>query len=123
MHQRRRRFISALVVVATVFGVLLSHHLISPQVTLATSALLQPAPTPPKNYFDYFGRVLNFPKAARLVWQKGLNPYDPISYQRVGAVRVNQRLLETGENIFFNRGIGNPFLGRLFGDVARSTYY
>jgi hypothetical protein len=117
MHQRRRRFISALVVVATVFGVLLSHHLISPQVTLATSALLQPAPTPPKNYFDYFGRVLNFPKAARLVWQKGLNPYDPISYQRVGAVRVNQRLLETGENIFFNRGIGNPFLGRLFGDV------
>jgi hypothetical protein len=117
MHRRRRRFLSALVVAATVFAVLLSHQLISPQATLATTALLQPAPTPPKNYFDYFGRVLSFPKAARLVWRKGLSPLDPTSYQRIGAVRVNRQLLESGENIFFNRDIGNPFLGRIFGDI------
>jgi hypothetical protein len=117
MHQRRRRLTSALVVVATVFAVLLSHHLISPQATLATSALLQPAPTPPRNYFDYFGRVLDFQQGSKLALRKGLNPYDPISYQRIGAVRVNNQLRKTGENIFFNRGIGNPFLGRIFGNI------
>ena len=117
MRRHRRKFLSALMLIAMLFALLLSNQLIFPQATLATNALLQPALTPPQNYFDYFGKILTVPQAAKLVWDKGLNPQDPISYQRIGAVRVNKQLLQAGENIFFNREIGNAFLGRIFGSV------
>jgi hypothetical protein len=45
-----------------------------------------------------------------------LNPSDPQSYQKIGAVHITQKLLDVGEKIFFERKIGDDFgLQRVFG--------
>ncbi|MEH2193925.1 MAG: hypothetical protein V7K98_14995 [Nostoc sp.] len=75
----------------------------------ATIDFLQPAPTQPLGYYDYFGKLLSPQEAAGVVSNKGLDPNDPISYQRVGAVKITQELIAQGEDIFFNRKIGDTF--------------
>ncbi|MGD1909461.1 MAG: hypothetical protein ACFB2X_00930 [Rivularia sp. (in: cyanobacteria)] len=78
--------------------------------------LLQPAPTQPVGYYDYFGKLLSPRIAAQLVREEGLDSQDPISYQRVGAVEITQELIDKGEDIFVNRKIGDDFgLQAVFG--------
>ena len=89
-------------------GVLLSGTLLQPKV-LAISQLLAPAPRQPLGFYDYFGKLLSPSKAARLVHSKGLDPNDPDSYQSLGAVAITQQLIDRGEQIFFNRNIGDTF--------------
>ncbi|MEH2164225.1 MAG: di-heme oxidoredictase family protein [Nostoc sp.] len=79
------------------------------QTAFATIDFLEPAPTQPLGYYDYFGKLLSPQQAAGVVANKGLDPNDPISYQRVGAVKITQELIAQGEDIFFNRKIGDTF--------------
>ncbi|MDM9583981.1 di-heme oxidoredictase family protein [Nostoc sp. GT001] len=100
-------FLLICVFIISVFGILLSNWLMTSQTALAKIDLLQPAPTQPLGYYDYFGKLLSPQEAAGVVANKGLNSNDPISYQRVGAVKITQELIAQGENIFFNRKIGD----------------
>lgn len=86
-----------------------SYLLITNQPALATIDPLQPAPTQPVGYYDYFGKLLSPEEASQLVVSKGLNPQDPISYEKIGAVHITQELIAQGEDIFFNRPIGDSF--------------
>ena len=79
------------------------------QTAFAKIDLLQPAPTQPLGYYDYFGKLLSPQEASQLVVNKGLNPNNPISYQRVGAVKITKELIAQGEDIFLNRKIGDTF--------------
>ncbi|MEH2096395.1 hypothetical protein [Nostoc sp.] len=79
------------------------------QTAFAKVDFLQPAPTQPLGYYDYFGKLLSPQEAAGVVINKGLDPNNPISYQQVGAVKITQELIAKGENIFFNRKIGDTF--------------
>lgn len=86
------------------------------QTAFASFDILEPAPRQPLGYYDYFGKLLNPHKAAELVEKHRLDPRDPTSYQKVGAVQISQDLIAKGENIFFNRKIGDTFgLQRVFG--------
>ncbi|WP_289790795.1 di-heme oxidoredictase family protein [Chlorogloeopsis sp. ULAP01] len=97
-------------------GILLSNWLMASQATFANINLLQPAPTQPLGYYDYFGQLLSPKQAAKLVQKQGLDPNDPVSYQKVGAVQITSELISQGEDIFFNRKIGDTFgLQRVFG--------
>jgi hypothetical protein len=45
-----------------------------------------------------------------------LNPDDPTSFLRVGAVEITEDLLRQGRDIIFYRGVGDMFgLQRVFG--------
>jgi len=111
-HYRSLFVLIAIVGVAAVF---LSDFLLQAPLK-ATEALLQPAPTQPLGYYDYFGKLLNPQQAEQLVRQKGLDPKSPGAYERVGAVKITQQLIDSGENIFFNRKIGDTLgLQRVFG--------
>ncbi len=113
---KARIFLLTFVFVISFFGILLSNWLMASQTTLANVDLLQPAPTQPVGYYDYFGKLLSLQEAAELVKNEGLNPDDPISYQRVGAVQITPELIKKGEDIFFDRKIGDNFgLQRVFG--------
>ncbi|MBD2518036.1 hypothetical protein H6G93_24250 [Nostoc sp. FACHB-973] len=70
---------------------------------------LQPAPAQPVGYYDYFGKLLSPQEASQLVASKGLNPQDPISYEKIGAVHITKELIAQGEDIFFNRPGGDLF--------------
>ncbi len=109
-------FLLVCVFVVSFFGVLLSNWLMTSQSALARVDLLQPSPSQPLGYYDYFGKLLSPHQAAELVEKHKLDPRDPTSYQRVGAVQITQDLIAQGENIFFNRKIGDTFgLQRVFG--------
>ncbi len=119
MRWRQRVFLFVLILATSLVAVVLSNILMKPRATLATDALLQPAPTQPLGYYDYFGQLLTPQQAAQLVSSKGLNSSDPVSYQRIGAVQITQQLLNKGEDIFFNRKIGDNFgLQGVFGSAA-----
>lgn len=118
MRWRQRVLLFILIVIASLAASLFSNILIKPRATLATQTdvLLQSAPTQQIGNYDYLGKSLTPQEAAQLVSQKGLNPNDPTSYQRIGAVKITQELLNRGEDIFFNRKIGDTFgLQRVFG--------
>ncbi len=102
-------FLLICVFIMSAFGVLLSNWLMTSQTAFAKVDLLQSAPTQPLGYYDYFGKLLSPQEAAEIVVKKGLDPNDPISYQRVGAVKITQELIAQGENIFFNHKIGDTF--------------
>ncbi|WP_460205883.1 hypothetical protein [Scytonema sp. NUACC21] len=86
------------------------------QKTFAQVNLLQPAPSQPLGYYDYFGKLLSPKEASELVASKGLDSNDASSYQRVGAVEITQELIAIGEDIFLNRKIGDTFgLQGIFG--------
>ncbi|PIG95249.1 di-heme oxidoredictase family protein [Gloeocapsopsis sp. IPPAS B-1203] len=111
----RYKSLFVLIVVVTVAAVFLSDFLLQPPVR-ATEALLQPAPTQPLGYYDYFGKLLNPRQAEQLIRQKGIDPNSPGAYERIGAVKITQQLLDSGENIFFNRKIGDTLgFQRVFG--------
>lgn len=114
MRRRRKATLFVLILVASLFSVLISTKLFSPQ-AIASVALLQPVPTQKSDYYDYFGKTLTQQEADQLVRQQGLDPKAPGSYERIGAVHVTQQLLDAGENLFFKRGLGNRFnvFGRL----------
>ena len=102
-------FLLICIFIISVFGILLSNWLMTSQTAFAKIDLLQPAPTQPLGYYDYFGKLLSPQEASQLVVNKGLNPNDPISYQRVGAVKITKELIAQGEDIFLNRKIGDTF--------------
>ncbi|QLE57903.1 di-heme oxidoredictase family protein [Nostoc sp. TCL26-01] len=79
------------------------------QTAFAKIDLLQPAPTQPIGYYDYFGKLLSPQAASQLVASKGLDTQDPVSYEKIGAVHITQDLIAKGQNIFFNRKIGDDF--------------
>ncbi|MEH1853519.1 MAG: hypothetical protein V7L11_18040 [Nostoc sp.] len=109
-------FLLICVFIISVFAILLSNWLTTSQTVFAKIDLLQPAPTQPLGYYDYFGKLLSPQEASQLVANKRLDPNDPISYQRVGAVKITQELIAKGEDIFFNRKIGDTFgLQEVFG--------
>lgn len=115
MRKRRKATLFVLIVVASLFAVLISTNLFSPQV-IASVALLQPVPTQKSDYYDYLGKTLAQQEADELVRQQGLDPKAPGSYERIGVVHVTQQLLDAGENLFFKRGLGNSF--NVFGRLA-----
>ncbi|WP_292865954.1 hypothetical protein [Nostoc sp. LPT] len=102
-------FLLICVFLISVFGILLSNWLMTSQTAFAKTDLLQPAPTQPLGYYDYFGKLLSPQEASQLVANKGLNPNNPISYQRIGAVKITKELIAQGEDIFFNRKISDTF--------------
>jgi Di-haem oxidoreductase, putative peroxidase len=122
---KARFFLLISVFVISFFGILLSNWLMTSQTAFARFDILQASPNQPLRYYDYFGKLLNPREAARLVAKQGLDPDDPISYQRVGAVQVTEELIAKGEDIFFNRKIGDTFglqgvfgLGQGFAAIA-----
>lgn len=106
----RKTPLFALVLLVSLISVCLSSSLLHPEVSVATTAnLLSPAPRQPVGYYDYFGKLLSPEEAAQLVRSKGLSPFNPLSYGRVGAVQITQSLIDRGELIFFKRKIGDDF--------------
>lgn len=111
----RYKSLFVLIAAVTVAAVFLSDVLLQPPLS-ATEVLLQPAPTQPLGYYDYFGKLLSPQQAEQLVRQKGIDPNSPGAYDRIGAVEITQQLIDSGENIFFNRKIGDTLgLQRVFG--------
>ena len=66
MHWRQKVSMFVLILTASLVAVLASNSLIAPKV-MATIALLQPAPTQPLGYYDYFGKLLSPQEANELV--------------------------------------------------------
>ena len=115
-RQRRKFVFLSIVMVCSLMGWLVSVGLMDVPIARATSPLLATPPKQPLGSYDYFGKVLSPKEAATLVQTKGLNPRDPKSYLKVGAVHITQTLLDVGEKIFFERKIGDTFgLQRVFG--------
>ena len=106
--RHRKLFFFLLTIFFCCAGILFSSSLMQPKV-LALSQLLAPAPRQPLGFYDYFGKLLSPQKAARLVQRSGLDPNDPVSYQSLGAVAITQQVIDQGEQIFFNRKIGDTF--------------
>ena len=117
MRRRRKAALFVLILVASLFAILISTNLFSPQV-IASVALLQPVPTQKSDYYDYFGKTLTQQEADELVRQQGLDPKAFGSYERIGAVHVTQKLLDAGENLFFKRRLGNNF--DVFGRISNN---
>lgn len=107
MRWRKRFSLFGLLLVVSLTAVLLSTNLLAPKLTLATEALLQPAPTQPLGYYDYFGKLLTPQAAEKLVRTKGLDPSAPGAFERIGAVQITQQLIEAGDDIFLNRKVGD----------------
>jgi hypothetical protein len=115
-RQQRRWILLSIVMVCGAIGWLLSVGLIPAPIARATSPLLAPAPKQPLGSYDYFGKILSPTEAATLVQKKRLDPHDPDAYLKIGAVKITQKLLDVGEEIFFDRKIGDNFgLQRVFG--------
>lgn len=115
MNGRRGRLLIGILFSISLVAVLLSNILVSSR-SFASDPLLQPAPRQRIGSYDYFGRQLSPQQAALVVQSRGLDPANPVSYARVGAVRITQPLITRGRNIFFNRQIGDQFgLQRVFG--------
>lgn len=83
---------------------------------------LQPAPTQPVGYYDYFGKLLSPTEARSLVASIGLDPDDPTAYPRIGAVEITEMLLKQGREIFFDRWrLQNPVAARFVYHCALSA--
>lgn len=116
---QRKLLLFFLLLISSVLAFLLSSSLLHPKMSVANSDLLAPAPKQPLGSYDYFGKLLSPQAAAQLVQAKGLNPYNPLSYGQIGAVRITQQLIDRGELIFLNRKIGDDFgLQQVFGFQA-----
>jgi hypothetical protein len=115
-RQRRRLVCLSLAIFFGIVSWFISSSVFQSSIARATSPLLAPAPKQILGSYDYFGEVLSPAEAAALARSKGLNPQDPQSYLKIGAVKITQDLLDVGEKIFFERKIGDTFgLQRVFG--------
>lgn len=119
-----RRGLTLVIGVAIALGMLLSSLMGLPVgVALADTApppaadpFLLPAPTQPLGYYDYFGELLTPEAAQAKVIEAGLNPDNPTSFPRIGAVEITPEVISQGHDIFFNRVVGDMFgLQRVFG--------
>ena len=121
LAKKARIFLLIFVFITAFAGILLSNTLMGNDPVFATFprntfGILQPAPTQPLGYYDYFGKLLSPRRAAKLVRKKGLDPHDSTSYEKIGAVKITQELIDQGEDIFLNRKIGDDFgLQAVFG--------
>lgn len=112
-----RKGIFPVAVVVILLGLLISTLLSFPSaVALASEPVvasddpfLQPAPTQPIGYFDHFGELLTPEIARKRVIAAGLNPDDPDSFARIGAVEITEDFVAQGREIFFDRGVGDMF--------------
>ncbi|MGJ3252431.1 MAG: hypothetical protein ACFE0J_15090 [Elainellaceae cyanobacterium] len=119
-----RKGIFLLVLTVVALGLILSSLMALPtEIALASEPafvsddpFLKPAPTQPIGYYDRFGELLP-PEAAReLVMDAALDPDDPASFARIGAVEITEDFVSQGKDIFFERGVGDMFgLQRVFG--------
>lgn len=109
MSWHRQFIVFILILVSSLVAVLVSDGFIATQTTLANSSLLQPAPQQPLGDYDYFGKLLTQQEVDKLVRKRGIDPKSPGAAGRIGAVQITQNLLDSGENIFFNRKIGDTF--------------
>jgi hypothetical protein len=71
--------------------------------------LLAPSPTPPAEYYDWFGARLDDFEAGLAVRAERLDPGKPSSYSHVGMVHVTPSLVAAGKNLFTTRKIGDDF--------------
>ncbi|KAM3102817.1 hypothetical protein ACKFKF_03625 [Phormidesmis sp. 146-12] len=116
MRYRRTLFLFLISLLVSFLAFFISNLLVHPGAVNATSPLLSPAPTQVIGSYDYFGRSLTAQEAADLVRQKGLDPNSSTSYARIGAVKITSQLISKGEQIFFDRKIGDTFgLQRVLG--------
>ncbi|MGV0023783.1 hypothetical protein [Phormidesmis priestleyi] len=116
MRYRRTLFLFLISLLVSFLAFFISNLLVRPDAVVATSPLLAPAPTQAIGSYDYFGRSLTAQEAADLVRQKGLDPNSSTSYARIGAVKITSQLISKGEQIFFDRKIGDTFgLQRVLG--------
>ncbi len=120
MFLRRMVPLSALIGVVSTASGLVFAGMLSPASSLSSEDLLQPAPRQPVGDYDYFGNVLNPEQAAHIVSEKGFDPLNATSYQEIGAVQVTPQLIEKGQQIFLNRGIGDSATGRILGGLGTS---
>ncbi len=109
MSWHRQFIVFVLILVSSLVAVLVSDSFMATQTTLANSSLLQPAPQQPIGDYDYFGKLLTQQEVDKLVRKQGIDPKSPGAAGRIGAVQITQNLLDSGENIFFNRKIGDTF--------------
>jgi hypothetical protein len=115
-RQRRRLVFLSLAICFGIISWFLSSGIFQSSIAQATSPLLAPAPKQALGSYDYFGKVLSPSAAATLVQKRGLNPNNPQSYLKIGAVKITQELRDVGEKIFLERKIGDTFgLQRVFG--------
>ncbi|ACK68623.1 conserved hypothetical protein [Gloeothece citriformis PCC 7424] len=108
MRWYQRAFLFCLLMIMSLIGFVLS-HLIRTEPSVAIQDLLAAAPTQKIGSYDYFGTQLNPAQAVKLVRERELNPGDSTSFQRLGMVRITPQLIKQGENIFFDRKIGDTF--------------
>ncbi|ACK68625.1 conserved hypothetical protein [Gloeothece citriformis PCC 7424] len=108
MRWYKRAFLFFLLIIMSLIGFVLS-HLIRTEPSFGIQDLLAPAPTQKVGNYDYFGTELEAVQATQLVREQGLNPNDPTSYQRLGMVQITPELIQQGEDIFFDRKIGDTF--------------
>jgi mono/diheme cytochrome c family protein len=109
MRYRRSLFLFLISLLVSFLAFFISNLLVHPGAAIATSPLLAPAPTQAIGSYDYFGQSLSAQEAADLVRQKGLDPNSSTSYDRIGAVEITSQLISRGEQIFFDRKIGDTF--------------
>lgn len=116
MRCRRLVILFCLFLLTSVGAFVLENELFTSSRVLAVESLLAPAQTQPIGFYDYFGELLSPQAAAELVSAEGLNPQNPNSYLKIGAVEITQELVDDGEEIFFERDIGDRFgLQKTFG--------
>jgi cytochrome c5 len=118
MFLRRMVPLSALIGVVSTASGLVFAGMLSPASSLSSEDLLQPAPRQPVGDYDYFGSLLNPEQAAHIVSEKGLDPLNATSYQEIGTVQITSQLIEKGQQIFLNRGIGDIATGRVLGGLG-----
>lgn len=121
MSWYRRIGLFIVIGILTIVNVLVLGNVLTaqPKSLAIAEGLLQLIPSQPLNYYDYFGQLLSPKDAAKLVRKKNLNPNEPSSYQKIGAVHITKSLIDRGEQLFFERFIGNFFTGAIFGDIGR----
>jgi Di-haem oxidoreductase, putative peroxidase len=118
MFLRRMVPLSALIGVVSTASGLVFAGMLSPASSVSSEDLLHPAPRQPIGDYDYFGNSLNPEQAAQIVSEKGLDPLNATSYQEIGAVQITPQLIEKGQQIFLNRGIGDSATGRVLSGLG-----
>ena len=70
--------------------------------------MLAPAPQQPTGFYDYFGSLKTPTEARAMVADAELDASVPSNYDRVGLVKITEKLIERGRDVFFNQSLGDP---------------